>query len=569
MKQKLYYLIVVVLITLSCNPPDIPVPVITSVSPEDLHPGLDIIIEGQFLNDISYVFLNEIKFNGYSKGSDSIIAKIPRSIAPGTYSLSVMSKEENSNIIQVNITHAKPVLDSISPSHAGINDILIINGYFFANNGLVVKLADLVISSFIEVNDSIIKLLVTDQFKSGQLSVENEFGSSTSKPFNFDDNVTTKQPRYSGDNPIVGAIGDTLIVIGGNFKAYPLSIVFPVNITLQENFDFRIISDSLLSIKVPQGVGDGFIHISNEFGSFEIEIDIVDAPVISIIRPKSNPKGGPMLIYGKNLEHVEKIKFGNSKTITAPDFEYFPTSEGEDIIALHIPDDVQPGEILVRLALESDQIHSEDEPFTVLEGTLESPVYLPAIVTPNPPPINILNNLNNEWLKMDEQSRISMNVDSETEPGQIFVTINNNNVGTVNEQDNSITLFIDSREYYGKLDDSYTNDTILRLILTPVEQGNQIEMVYPFYLKSLSPEKVHPGDSITVSGRYFKDKDSWGIQIGAGITLPKEECRKISDIMIKLEIPREAEIGVQSIIINNADNPFILSNSRTIEIVSE
>jgi len=570
MKKKHYYAITAILVVLSCNPPDLPVPTILSVAPVDLHPGSNFIIKGQFLQDVNYVFLDGISFMAHPESADSIRALIPRDIPAGTYSLFVMTNDVKSNSIKVIITPAKPHLGSISPPQASVSDTLIISGYFFENNQLTVHIADMVFEDFIEVNDSIIKLLVTEEFKPGQLTVVNTYGSSTSLFFNFNNGINKEAPNLDDVNRHVFIVGDTLIVTGGNFSGNPLSIVFPDNIHLQENIDFHIVTDELLTIRIPVSGISGDILVSNEYGEFNISVTVIDQPVISIIRPRSNKVGGPMLIYGKNLGYIEKIELGNSKTIYDSDFEYLFTSEGEEIIALKVPD-VQAGEIMISLLMENDKIKSGSFPYTVLSETMTLPAYLPTIVLPNPPQVNILDNLNNQWLKMDQQSRIFMNVDKESTPGEAVVIYDqDNNAGTVNNEDNSITLTIDSKEYYGKLDNSFkiSDNSILRLILTPVEEGNQIEMVFPYYLASVTPESVHPGDSITVSGRYFKDNDQWGIKIGENITIPKDACRKISDVLIRLEIPGDIEIGEQSITISN-ESEFYFSNSYIIQVVSK
>src|SRR5690606_7066095 len=116
-------------------------------------------------------------------------------------------------------------------------------------------------------------------------------------------------PSISKIEPASGKIGDIIVIEGNNFQISPI-IVTLSDSTLILDTDYTIDSNSKISLTLPTNSKSGPLIIKNAEGEDGREFQITGPPLIERVLPASNGWGGPIIIFGKNLEHVDKIEFG-------------------------------------------------------------------------------------------------------------------------------------------------------------------------------------------------------------------------------------------------------------------
>lgn len=560
MKDLKYIFLFSFIILAKCNPPDYPSPVINKIFPVQGSPGSSIEIEGDFLYLAQSLFLDTFNIHDFSYDPESknIKAFIPDSIIPGTYQLYAIFDTYRSQGISFKVTVASPVIKSISPLSGNVNDTIKVFGNSFENKSLEVHIGNVAISEFLKVSSKEISFKLSESIKSGILTVVNVNGKSNGIYFNVNNDPLSLAPTIDSVDSNFGVAGETIRMFGNHFEVEKMSVTFPPGIQLSENDGFKIISTSSMSILIPDGATSGLIKLKNEYGESGLQFEVIMPPRINKILPGSNKKGGPLFIYGENLKRVTGIIFGNSTTIK--DFNYHLTNENEEIISLIVPS-VPSGNLNVKVKL-NEQIQSNSIAYTVISGSMQLPSYLPTLIIPNAPPPASLKGINNQWIMMGNSSRYGLNLEFVNDSYWIINDFSNN-LGVVDVQKNSFVL----NEYYGKFDISYGNEDIriYRIILTPISQGNQIEMIFPFYLESISPTSIVRGDSVLVKGRYFLDED-WSINIGDGIIIEKDSARIISDNLVKFKIPDTTSVGQYKIRVIANYNP---SNSKLLKVSSK
>jgi len=550
MKAVIPVIGIAILFFLSCNPPDTPEPVIQKIVPESGPPGSDFTIVGHNLHYVNTVFLDTYSLNFVVLDNDTLIAKVPRDIPLDSYFVYATYNSGKSKAFPFAVIKPQPFIENLYPLSARANDTLAITGNSLEGNNLEVHIADLVTEQFLWVTDTLILLKVTENFKTGELTVVNSNGTSNSKYFNFLGDIPDDdyKPIVLNIYPSQGIPGGEIRITGKNFTRENLHIVFPLQIELSENTDFVVLSDTLLVITIPDGGLTGAITIENTFGTVYSNIEVVPAPVITRILPAGNKAGGPMLIYGRDLNHVNSLRFGDNPLINQ--FNYFTTNENEEIIALRVPG-ITPGILEVRAEI-NESMFSNAITYNLYPGTMSLPEYMPTIVIPNTPFASIADGINNDWISMnDSTSTITLELDFSD---RTVILGNGDPIGTVNVDDNSIIL----NNAYGKLDKSYytPDQDISRLILTPLDSGNQYEMITPFYLESVEPVSVSPGGELSVKARYFIP-GRWSVDIDDNdsyfVTFFEEDTavKVISFNLIKIKLsdfipPGEYDLRVNS-----------------------
>jgi hypothetical protein len=547
MKNAIFPLLgLTALIFATCNPPDHPEPVILDLSPKSGAPGTTIIISGRNLSYVDHIVLDTVNLEFKYVNNDSLLSKVPEDMQTGTYFLYGTFDNGKTDRLSFEVTKPKPFIREVFPRSVYPNDTLRIFGNSFEGTNLTIHIDDQSITNFILATDTNIILLVGEDFKTGNLTVANDNGISNAVFVNFE--ALPGAPSIVSIHPAQAIPGSKVQIKGKNFNQAELRVIFPPEIELVKDTDYKIESDSLIEITVPEGGITGQLCITGEYGTDCENIEILSEPVIRIIRPLSNKAGGPILIYGKNLSAVNFIRFGNNDLVGKDKFGYYVTNENDEIIALTVPE-FTPGDLQVDLEI-NEAVHSNKVGYRILQGKISLPSYLPSIVIPNTPSTNIINGINNTWSTM---SGGSVFLNNDINDPSIVVDGNFDTVGKIDEEDNSVIMF----NAYGKLDDSY--NSVARLILTPLDSGNQFELVSPYYLESIEPASLKPGDEITIKARYVNSS----LEIITDPISIFDTIPVVSGNLIHAKIALDIPPGEYSLKLSNGSNT---SNEKSISI---
>jgi sugar lactone lactonase YvrE len=163
-----------------------------------------------------------------------------------------------------------PIIKSFTPRIAGENYKITIDGY---NLGIAsnVNLGGVPVSAFTVVSPT--RLIATvGNGKSGNVSITNNFGSYEKEGFNF-----IPPPLIASVKPVPTTVNSTIGVNGSNFLNTKEVTVGGVKTTW-----YTVVSDKLITVKVPAGARSGAVTITTPYGTGTSNgFEYMDAPQIT------------------------------------------------------------------------------------------------------------------------------------------------------------------------------------------------------------------------------------------------------------------------------------------------
>ncbi|MBC5774624.1 IPT/TIG domain-containing protein, partial [Pontibacter sp. KCTC 32443] len=118
-------------------------------------------------------------------------------------------------------------------------------------------------------------------------------------------------PVINSFSPTTGPVGTEVTINGSGFTE-----AHTVSIGNGATYEFTIVSDSEIRIKVPSLASNGAIRVSSNQGaaSSSTGYTVVNAPAITSFSPSSGPVGTEVTIIGTNFSTVTAISIGSGST---------------------------------------------------------------------------------------------------------------------------------------------------------------------------------------------------------------------------------------------------------------
>ena len=520
-------------------------PTLTSINQNTAQPGDTLIVSGTNLlpEDTKIQFANSTEFDILSISSDStqIEAIVPVTVDCIMGSIQVTTRCDTSNTLPLTIDKT-PVIDSLSTAMAQVGQSVSIFGTFWDITNYELKLGDQSIT--LAANDILpnrINFSVPEGAESGALVLSGSCGSSNS----INLTIVASTPVINSLSQSCAVVGDQLTILGQNFVPGESQVFI-------DGQSAPIISstEAELVVTVPAGinvVGNTSVEVVNPMDnrSSPANLTIIQLPAIPSFLPQRNPAKGVLILKGEDLDLVDRIRFGTDIYLTqaANQFIWLPAFNE---IGLNLPEELSLG--TTQICLESSPCEKTYEicfDYEIIDGEVRNPGpgagRTTTILLPNPPFGSSLGSISNNWsltvLNPGAESpevltsRLNL-IDlsgadcSTATDGQLFdfFALDDNfppdtlAQGLYSLTGESIVLNYQGKEYIGRQDNSFNannplnfddrcenNHLPFRIIFTPLESGDQLEMIFPYVITDIS---VHTIDSdaptdITLTGRVF------------------------------------------------------------------
>lgn len=331
-----------------------PAPIVTAITPTNGLPGTQVVVTGDYLNEIRRVRFNEIDAIINDSTAKKITITIPQAVARGPQAFIV----ETSAGVVINrfVIAGTPQITSISPTKAKPGAELVILGKNFTDgtvsiNGLVTDKA------LTTVKDTEIRTVIPQSATSGLVRVqvfESLIATST-------DTLKLFQPPFithllAQD----GAAGEKLIIEGRDFRE--ISTVSIGNVAVP----FRVISETQLEATVPVLPASGRVSVSaTGIGGTTTATDpffFFLPPSNLTFSPARQLPGRPLTVSGNNLYRITSVSVsGIPVPITS-------RNEGVDLL-IGIPEVAVSGPITV-----SSRAGSASAPLVIVQKAVVSDI---------------------------------------------------------------------------------------------------------------------------------------------------------------------------------------------------
>ncbi|ADB36389.1 IPT/TIG domain-containing protein [Spirosoma linguale] len=331
-----------------------PAPIVTAITPANGLPGTQVVVTGDYLNEIRRVRFNEIDAIINDSTAKKLTITIPKTVPRGPQAFIV----ETSAGVVINrfVIAGTPQITSISPTKAKPGAELVILGKNFTDgtvsiNGLVPDKA------LTTVKDTEIRTIIPQSATSGRVQVqvfESLIATST-------DTLKLFQPPFithllTQD----GAAGEKLVIEGRDFRE--ISTVSIGNVSVP----FRVISETQLEATVPALPASGRVSVSaTGIGGTTTATDpffFFLPPSNLTFSPARQLPGRPLTVSGNNLYRITSVSVsGIPVPITS-------RNEGIDLL-IGIPEVAVSGPITV-----SSRAGSASAPLVIVQKAVVSDI---------------------------------------------------------------------------------------------------------------------------------------------------------------------------------------------------
>ncbi|WP_194977011.1 IPT/TIG domain-containing protein [Aquiflexum lacus] len=539
----------------SCEPPEYPEPIITSIEPTSGSPGTPVIIKGKYLNNVSGILFGTIILanNEYSLDPtqpNTIIVEVPVQ-TPGDVLVAFENNGNSSNGLNFKVLPVKPDIELIEPESAKIGDKITLVGKYFSND-LKIHFTGATPSEIEFKNDKVITSVIPNGATSGLVYLTGDNGIYSDSVYYSISEPVSGAPSISKIEPASGKIGDVIIIEGNNFQVSPIIITLS-NYTLTQNTDYTIDSNNRISLTLPSNSKSGPLIIRNVEGEDGRNFLVTGPPMIERVLPVSNKRGGPIIIFGKNLEHVDKIEFG-STLLLKPNFSYFQDYDGVEILYGRVPN-ATPGNTGLILSGPLSGNSSKFD-YNVLSGEqLQLPLGFNNVIFPYSPQSPSFFSMNNQWTgNIIDDDRLGILVTDYMIKDEYYGLLSGGeSIGFYKKDGSFIYIRINGVPYEGRRDPDFSGKGVSRVILTPLESGTQVELIFPLFIEKINPAVISPGEILTITGRYFNELEffDFDAQVLFGETqffnrfedTPEEGFVWGSRTELKIKIPENAVPG--------------------------
>lgn len=510
--QLCFCLIGVGLISGCKQAPPLSIPNIRVLAPAQASPGEPVFVMGSWLQLTTGLSISgsggtvTYGMGEFSVISDDSLLLLTPDLPPGPYLLKLYNAEDaESQSADIQIRAPRPIIQGFDSLCNFPGDTACIFGTQFSPDSLSISIGGVTISEIVSISESRICFTVPQGLPTNRIPAIVSTTAGLSNEWDF---ILCSQaigaPEISSIEPDTVQIGDTLIINGLNFIPDSTQVGFTGTLTPSLPIEVDSIQ---LAVIVPQDARSGLLTLSTPYGSAPAQIVIIGDLKITKIIPASNPKGGPVLIFGKDLHQVTEV-FIDGIPISQGGFGYFSQP---NMIATNIPLSITG--ILPRISTVSVSaagLNSPAYPFQLLNGISGNPPTGAGfqVSIPNYSSSTSVGGISNLWMTASYTSNGNV-VEGEfvmqdfiDQLDSLFIIGDDffDSAGYYNQ--NSQTLHI--LNAIGWIDTTYRPE-VGRFILMPLSSGDQFELLYPKCggIDSLSPSIASPGDTVSIIGWPF------------------------------------------------------------------
>jgi hypothetical protein len=360
-------------------------------------------------------------------------------------------------------------------------------------------------------------------------------------------------PIVTGLDPPFAPSGYSLTITGSNFKSFGQDQP-TVFVGANKAEIIGEVTNEKIVVEIPNNLSahEAILKVKTFAGeSAGIPYIIINKPEITKLLPGRNLQGGALWIIGQELGRVNQVYFDNYLTTVID-----KSAVNKGLIGLNVPvGQTSIGEIPIKVAIEvsGHTFESNSVKFSIASEVVDNPP-LPNelnVQVPNLPSSYAIPPIQNRWwMENHEEYRFALNPNGDMNPDgtrnlstflrvwpldpftsdydekEFIVGSYNPSTGFVKIQlpepndENNIkgNLRYGGVAFEGYFDAKFWKgselNTPFRMILTPVESGNQIEMIYPGVLEGIEPKKYvlrHEYDSpkFKIKGKYFERREHY------------------------------------------------------------
>ncbi|MEZ4685908.1 MAG: IPT/TIG domain-containing protein [Bacteroidia bacterium] len=330
------------------------------------------------------------------------------------------------------------------------------------------------------------------------------------------------------------------------------------------------VSRQQLDVQVPGRAVPGsarLIQVVTPFGTANYTISIEVPMSISQILPANNYPNGPIIIWGKNLDRARSIEISGIR-ITGQGLRY---SSGCNCLGTTLPGAIMTSPVDIQL-FNSGGGSSAPVSYPIdISQTLPPVVTGAPVVLPPPAGLGGISTISNVWTLGNPATRTIVSTGLNLNPGNSqgnateIVDGSNTVIGYWYSNPDSIVIDVNNDRYFGRGGIASQGASI---ILTPFVRGQQLELVFPVILESVSPTTFSRGDTITITGRYFDDIGRRLQLEFDGIIFPLDNNNfiQISDTEISVITDTSIATGTVDVTMIEALNTSLQSNAIQVTI---
>lgn len=519
-------------------------PAIASVATPPFRPGNELTISGTNFLEGAIVRskkqgLNLELINRVNE--QTLVVKIPENINCGVDSLSIITSCGSSAPFAITIDKT-PVLQPIATANLMPGTTISLSGTYLKD--ATVRIGNQSVSPA-ENSDNALTFELPEDFPPGdyQLMVITACGTSNALNITVEDPVFS--PEVSGISQDCKVMGDTLTIFGNHFPAMPQVKFNDAPGTVIESTPTRLVVmipssffGDIDGIGIPITVEDPETGLENMDKPY---VKLFHRPSIAGFLPLANAPGGPLFLRGEHLNAVQQIHFGGSASLRRSAGEFIFSEQFQEL-GMNLPVNLNPGEVEICFDIAKSGCTIEnicqELLFTVTDKTSQHATPSPGnpftIAFPNPPPGISLPGVSNNWRVMFYQNGESATEDrnlnlavfdttkdcEESNGEEQYKFVNSNDeadAGTFQQNGHLLSFTYNGKLYEGRQHydstlvrtteyDNYNPDCPdarypFHLIFTPVEEGDQIELIFPFIIDEVTPPVAESGSILTLFGR--------------------------------------------------------------------
>ncbi|AKD02775.1 hypothetical protein PKOR_06120 [Pontibacter korlensis] len=315
-----------------------PTPHIISFDPTVSYQGGTITINGQNLEGVTSVTFFDavvVDVSGTAvttnaNATQSFDVVVPDGAATGPLSVATAAGSATSSSNLTIIT--APTVASFSPTEGRAGDTFTVTGTGFSGDLTVTVGGGAVTYTY--VSDTEITVTLTPEAATGKVAVSNIAGTGTSA----DDFTVLTTPLISGFTPAEGPVGTT-VTITGKLLGQITGVTFGSGAVTAPTS----VSETQVIVNVPNDATTGVITVTGGNGSATSSeaFRLIQAPQISEFSPTTGPVGTVVTITGSNFTDISSVQFNGLDAAS-----YTVATDGLSITAA-VPVDAARGFITV------------------------------------------------------------------------------------------------------------------------------------------------------------------------------------------------------------------------------
>jgi len=281
----------------------VPTPQVLSFSPLEGGYGTQVSFSGNNLLGATSVRVNGTRATEFTVVSKNLIRfTVPTGCLPGK--ISVVTPGGIGESANNFVVYPPPGIGAFSPATGNIGSTVSISGNYFSSVQSV-KFNNQFTTSFLQVNNNLIRVAVPAGATTGKLTVITKGGSvvsSSTFTVILRPNIAVFSPTSGTPGTLVSFSGNNLSGVSIAFNGVPATSVTQV-------------SASMVRAVVPAGATTGKVSATNSAGDVGVssaDFTVFQAPVIAGFTPVTGPVGTGVIITGSNFIGATAVKFNTT-----------------------------------------------------------------------------------------------------------------------------------------------------------------------------------------------------------------------------------------------------------------